>query len=251
MNANEAKSILLLYRPGTADAEDPQTAEALALAQRDPELTRWLEMQTARQRALHEKFRQITVPAGLMEQIISEHAASRRILPTRQKFRLALAVVVLLFGTFAVFWFPHRSADDTLAIYQNQMARVALSPYAMDLATNEPTPIRDYLAQNHAPADFILPAPLRQTALSGCAVENWQGVKVAMICFRTGKPLAPGTASDLWLFVVDRASVKNTEVGTVPQISKVNRLITATWVAGDRLYLLGLEGGESAIKQYL
>ena len=93
MNANEAKSILLLYRPGTADAEDPQIAEALALAQREPELTNWLDAQTARQRALREKFRQSTAPAGLMEQIISEHAANQRMFPARQKFRLALAVI--------------------------------------------------------------------------------------------------------------------------------------------------------------
>ena len=33
MNRDEAKNILLLYRPGTADAEDPQIAEALALAE--------------------------------------------------------------------------------------------------------------------------------------------------------------------------------------------------------------------------
>ena len=32
VNPNEAKTILLLYRPGTADAEDPQIAAALALA---------------------------------------------------------------------------------------------------------------------------------------------------------------------------------------------------------------------------
>ena len=251
MNANEAKSILLLYRPGTADTEDPQIAEALALAQRDPELTNWLDAQTARQRALREKFRQSAAPAGLMEQIISEHAANQRMFPARQKFRLALAVLLLLSGTLAVFWFSHRSPDDTLAIYQNQMARVALSPYPMDLATNDPAPIRAYLAENHAPADFVLPASLQQTAVSGCAVESWQGVKVAMICFRTGKPLAPGTANDLWLFVVDRASVKNIDAGTTPQIAKVNRLTTATWVQGDKLYLLGIEGEEPDIKQYL
>ena len=40
MNCDEAKTILLLYRPGTTDAEDAQTAEALALARSDPALAR-------------------------------------------------------------------------------------------------------------------------------------------------------------------------------------------------------------------
>jgi len=49
MNHNEAKDILLLYRPGTADVADPQIAEALALAQRDAELARWFGEHCARQ----------------------------------------------------------------------------------------------------------------------------------------------------------------------------------------------------------
>ena len=35
MNRDEAKTILLLYRPGTADAGDPEISAALALAKQD------------------------------------------------------------------------------------------------------------------------------------------------------------------------------------------------------------------------
>ena len=79
MNISEAKSILLLYRPGTADAEDPQMAEALSLVKVNPELAGWLETHCAAQEALRSKFSQITPPAGLREQIISEYEASKRI----------------------------------------------------------------------------------------------------------------------------------------------------------------------------
>ena len=72
MNVNEAKSILLLYRPGTAETEDPQIAEALELASSTPELTGWLVAHCACQSAISQKLRQITVPAGLKEQIISD-----------------------------------------------------------------------------------------------------------------------------------------------------------------------------------
>jgi len=156
-----------------------------------------------------------------------------------------------LLVALAVFWFPHRAPDDTLAIYQNQMAGVALRGYAMDLTTNDPAAVRAYLAQNHAPADFILSAKLKQAALTGCAVESWQGVKVSMICFHTGQTSAANEASDLWLFVVDRAAMKDAPAGASPQLSKVNRLITATWTQGDKLYLLGTAGDEQTIRQYL
>jgi len=251
VNRDEAKQILLLYRPGTADAEDPQIAEALALAKQDTELERWLEKHCECQAVLRAKIRQLAPPAGLKEQILSEHAAGRRRFSARQKFLWALAAVILLLGTLAVFWLPRSAEDNSLAIYQNRMARVALSPYGMDLLTNNPAPIRTYLAQRHAPADFVLPAPLQQAVLTGCAVEQWQGAMVTMICFRTGKPLPPGSASDLWLFVVDRAAVKDAPEGGQLRLAKVNLLITASWTQGGRLYFLGTEGEATALKQYL
>ena len=33
---------------------------------------------------------------------------------------------------------------------------------------------------------------LTKVAVTGCAIQSWQGAKVSMICFRTGKPLAAG-----------------------------------------------------------
>jgi hypothetical protein len=252
VNRDEAKAILLLYRHGTTDAEDPQIAEVLALARRDEVLANWLEMHCAKQVVLSEKLRQITVPAGLKEQIISEHAASQRIIPLwrRQTSLIPVAAIILLSCVLASVWLSNRGQDVALTVYQNEMVGIALRGYGMDLTTNDPVPIRAYLAQNHAPSDFILPEKLKQAALAGCAIEGWQDAKVTMICFRT-RQAASDVASDVWLFVVDRAAVKRLPETSVPQIAKVNRLITATWVEGDKLYFLGTLGDEQTIKQYL
>ncbi len=250
MNREEAKNILLLYRPETADAGDPQIAEALALAKQDPELARWLDEHCARQNALRAKFRQIEIPAGLKEQIISERAAQEKIIFWQRNFAPAAAMVMaIIIGLIilAPFWF-HSRADDTFAIYRSRMVNTALRGYAMDLATNNPAQIRVYLAQNHAPANFILPAALQQVAVTGCAIERWQGAKVSMICFHAGKPNAPG---DLWLFVIDRASVKDAPADASPQFSKVSQLITATWTQDGKLYLLGTEGDAQTIRRFL
>jgi len=249
VNLNEAKTILLLYRPGTADAEDPQIAEALALAKHEPELARWLADNSACQTALRGKFRQLTAPAGLKEQIISEQAARERVGYWRPRLALVAAVVVMLLGSLAIFSLPRAARDDTLAIYRNQMAGIALRGYSMDLATNDPAQIRTYLAQNHAPADFVLPDALQKAVLTGCAVEGWQTTKVSMICFHTGRPLPPNRTSDLWLFVVDRAALKDAPAAL--QVAVANRLLTATWTQGDKVYLLGIEGNETEIRQFL
>ncbi len=251
MNVDEARTILLLYRPGTADAEDPQIAEALALAKREPELARWLEEHCALQVAVRTRFRKISVPEGLKEQIISEQAIKERVGSWRPRLTLAAMAAVVLLVVMAAVWFPHRPADDTLAVYRSQMVSLALRGYGMDLVTNDPVQIRVYLAQNQAPSDYVLPATLRKTAVAGCAVEGWQKGKVSMICFHTGRPLPPNQSSDMWLFVVDRASVKDAPAAGEIRFVAVNRLATAVWAQGDKVYLLGTEGGDSAVRRFL
>jgi len=257
MNRDEAKSILLLYRHGTADAADPQIATALAFARQDEELARWLEMHCAKQVVLSEKLRRIAVPPGFKEQVLSEIPSDRKVVPVsfwKQPIGpLHLAAVLLLSALIAAGWFAvtRPVADRSLAAFKNLMTGIALSGYGMDLLTNDPVTIRTYLSKSKSPSDYVMPAALQKTALAGCAVELWQNGKVSMICFRTGKPLEPGMASDLWLFVADRTAVKDTSIGTAPAFSKVGRLITATWTSGDKIYLLGIEGDEQAIRQYL
>jgi hypothetical protein len=164
---------------------------------------------------------------------------------------LVAAAVVVALVVLTPLWFQHRGNEETFAIYRSRMADVALRGYTMDLATNNPAQVRAYLAQNHAPADYVLPAPLGKTAVTGCAIEGWQGAKVSMICFRTGKPLPPGEQSDLWLFVIDRSTVKNAPPMGSRQFVRVNKLMTVTWTQGDTLYVLGMEGDEQTLQQYL
>jgi hypothetical protein len=254
MSVAEAKTILLLYRPGTADVEDPQVVEALALAESSPELTAWLEAHGATQTALRGKFRQITPPAGLKEQIISEHAASKKTVSPRPRMQFTLAVVaVLVLGMLGILWYSTRLPlpENTLAFYKHDMVAWALRSYQMNVTTNALAPIRAFLDEKHAPADFNLPPGLQKAELVGCAEEPWQGANVSMICFRTGKPVPPGVPADLWLIVVDRASVKDAPNAVALDFAKVNRLITATWAEGDKLYFLGIAGSEGDLKQYL
>jgi hypothetical protein len=253
MNRDEAKDILLLHRPGTADADDPQIAEALALAKQDAQLARWLEEQSARQQSLRAKFRQITAPSGL-QQIISESAAFSSSSVRRRTFTAALAVAAIVVSLMILmpFWLPRRTApENMLANYKTQMASVMLRGYAMDTNTSDPKVVRAYLAKNQAPADYALPAGLQKVAVTGCAIEGWQNAKVSMICFRTGKSLPPGQQSDLWLFVVDRASLPDAPPPGPPQVASVDRLITAVWSQGDKVYFLGTEGESQAISQFL
>ena len=252
MNRDEAKNILRLYRPSGADAEDPQIAEALALAAQDSELARWLEDHAARQRAVRQKLRQIKAPAGLLEQIVSEQRARERAGFWRRQAMLlaAAAMVAVLIGL--PFWLrPSLKPGVGFATYQTQMAAIALRDYAMDVTSNDAGQIRQYLAQHQAPADYVLPAGLQSAALAGCALENWQGKNISMICFRTGRPLVNGQQVDLWLFVIDQAALADPPAAGAPQFKQISRLATATWNANGKVYLLGTTAEATVLNQFL
>ena len=251
MNRDEARTILLLYRPGTADARDPDIAAALALARGDRELTGWLAAHGARQEQLRAGFRQIAAPAGLKEQIITEQAARGRPAFRRPVALLLAAAAAAVLFVLAPLWLQYQSREDVYPNYRNRMAGIALRVYKMDLETNDLKAVRAFLAQRQAPADYALPPALEKAAVAGCAVESWQGAKVSMICFRTGRPLRPGEESDLWLFVIDRSRVKRAPSADAREFAQISRLQTVSWTVGDKLYLLGTTGDEAALRQYL
>ncbi len=252
MNRDEAEKLLRRYRPGTSDAEDPQIAEALALAGSDPELGRWLAKQGAQQDRVRQQFRKITAPAGLRAQIISEHRARRNLIFWRRPSILLAAAAALAVLIGLPFWLrPHPPEGAGFAVYQRQMAALALRGYGMDVITNDPVPIRAYLAQNQAPADYRLPAALQQAGLAGCAIENWQGTKISMLCFRTGRPLSNGALSDLWLFVIDETALRGAPAGPSPQFTKISRLTAAVWRQDGKLYLLATTADEPTLRRFL
>jgi hypothetical protein len=92
MNTNEAKEKLLLYR-GPIDDADPQFAEALAYARRDPELSEWLREQTNCYDAIRSKLRGIEPPDDFDEKIIRNRPIPfRRNWP--QILKLAAAIII-------------------------------------------------------------------------------------------------------------------------------------------------------------
>ena len=248
MNQAEARSILQLYRPGTDDANDPQIAEALALARQNPELARWLEAHCVRQLALRDKFRQITIPPGLKEQITSEQAAWQRAKAVKRRLAAFAAAVSVLILLLEIPWHRNSPPEDTLEVFQHHMMGVALRGYGMDLTTNDLPQIRSFLAKKQAPADFQLSDALKHTTINGCAIETWQGAKVTMVCFHTPKT---ADQNNLWLFVADQGAIKTENLSSSPTVQTIHRLITATWIKDGKLYLLGAEGNEADLRPYL
>ena len=249
MNCEQAKRILLLYRPGHVGDGDPEFAEALALLERDEELRRWFEAQRAVQDEIRRAFRNISPPDALKEQIISERPWHTR--PVTARHLMAMAVVALVLFAGGWWWSGLEPREDnSFTGYRSRMVGTALRAYGMQLATNDLASIRLFLKQQGAPGDFESPAGLVEATGTGCLTVPWRGSKVSMICFKTGRPLPPGQASDVWFFVIAHAVVPDAPTGA-PQIATVNEVITASWTRAGKTYVLAVAGDEPLLRKFL
>ncbi len=252
MNSYQAKEILTLYRPGTADSDDPDFSDALTQAKRDPQLGRWLEEHCARYESTRAKFRQIAVPAGLKEQIISErkvHTTTQ----VRRKVVLAVATFAAAVALGVVISTLHLGPREDLTFtgFRNRMAKtVARGDYPpMDLETNDLAAIRRFLAQNQR-GDYALPKTLEKVPSTGCALLKWQSNPVAMICFNSGQT-KDTKRPNLFLFIVAAAQVPGAPDSEKPKYDQLDDLTTATWTRGDKTYILGTLEGKRLLETVL
>ena len=242
MNIHEARQILLLYRPGTADAEDPQMREAIELAGRDPELARWFQEHCAFQEGMRAKFRQIEIPPHLRAALLSVEKIIPMPLWYRRPVWLAAAAVVLFIG-LAGAWLALKTPDP-FSQFRNQMVARAMVEYRMDMETNDMSQLRKFMAANGAPADYEVTKGLARLELSGGVLVNWQSSPVAMLCFNRGDKKM------VFLFVLNRAAIKEVPSET-PQSIKVQELFTVSWSRGDKTYILAGPPESDFVKKYL
>ena len=250
MNRNEAKETLMLYRPGSADAEDPDFREALQWCEQDAELRHWFDEHCAVYLAMRKKFREVTPPEGLKEQIVAERKV--RTAPAWRRPAILLASVAAVAVLTGIVFLSLPSREDTsYAVYRSRMTQIARTGYGMDLATNDLNQIRTFLAKNGAPADYDIPAALRGATPTGCAIETWLGAKVSMICFHSGRPLPPNQSSDLWLFIARKGTIAKSPTDAAPAFASVNGATSANWSSDNSVYTLVTDGDEELLRKYL
>jgi uncharacterized membrane protein YbaN (DUF454 family) len=246
MDSQQAKDILMRYRPGAPDATDAELAAALEQAGRDPHLGRWFEQHRAFQAAVRDRLKQLPVPADLKQTILAGYErASVIVWWQRPVYRtLAAAAAVILLAALIHFRTEPRE-DKSFAAFRDRVVRTAQRGYVMDLTTTNLSEIRNYLAQHNGHADYTLPPALEKLPGDGCAVLRWQNKIVSMVCFDLGDH------NDLYLFVAKRADLPNAPSTSGPQFARIEKLSAASWNQGDDVYVLAGTGNEQFIRNYL
>lgn len=256
MNPERAQEILHAYRLGEPAPAGSELAEALALAERDPALARWLEDELRFDRALRQKLRAAPAPAGLRRQIL---AAGRKIVPLRPWWRrpatLALAASVVAALGLGALWLrppggasrPAVAAQDggglELAATRKELAAFLTEfRYQLQTQSDQLPELRRFLRTRGGQAEADVPAALARLATYGCQVFDVQGTKVTLICFRSGE------LGYVHLFVFDAADVRDAPGGT-PELATAGDWTTASWRQGGRVYAFFARGTPAQVKQ--
>ena len=209
MTRGNIKEILLLYRPGTRDAEDPQVAGAIELAKHDPELGRWFgQYQIARQKVL-------LPPPDFWQ---------------RPVWLAVGAALVLFVFCVATVWLQPR-VPDRFGNYRDMMVSKAIRGYVMEWETTNMRQLRELIAARVAPANYELTKGLQHLQLAGGAVFPWRSNPVTMVCFRRSD------RQMVFLFVMRSAAVKDPPPPN-PVRARVSDILTASWTHGDMTFLL-------------
>ena len=217
---------------------DPGVVAALEQAQRDPELQRWWEQQRTFNNEVRENMRRMPVPRSLPGRI----RAGKKIVslpwwraPVAWSAAAAIALLITFFATRS-----RSPGEDSFQVFRSRMVGNVLRQYAMTIETNDMSPIRQHLAANNAPADYVLPGNLARLPVMGAGLLSWRDRRVSMVCLDSG---AQGT---VFLFVVDGSSVKNPPAQR--EYTPVNSLTTASWTEGGKAYVLAGSGGQEWLR---
>jgi len=244
MTEQEARLVLQSYRPGVDDRDDPQFAEALREAERNPQLAEWLEDEQRLDRAIATKLGELPEPLGLKTRILAIHQQPQKTSSSWSMAAILAGVAALLFLCAQVIsLFRTTSATDTATVsnYATEMVSFVRMPPPLDMMTENLGALKDWLTRQETPP-INIPDNLRALRPVGCRLLSFRGHNVALICFRCD----PNHLAHL--FTVDRAALPQVRAGQPPVFSTAGEWTTASWAEGNRVYLIAVQGDQEVVK---
>lgn len=247
MNNQEAKFILGTYRPDGRDAGDPMFTEALAHAERDPELRTWLEQQRKFDTSVAAKLKDIAPPAELRAAIFAGVRASR---PRRQWWArpmwLAAAAAVAVLAVVSV---SLRQSLGTPTVAR--LATFAMNDLAKahDGHVGHPPELEGLQAQ-------LASAKLPLTAPGGVAIDlddlrrkNCRSVKVAgrevfEICFQRD-------GNWFHLYAARRSDFSSAAADAKSLLASTDDYAATAWSDSQNVYALVTRAGKEALRRVI
>ena len=245
MNNEEAKVLLHAYHFDAGDPDDPRMAEALEQTRRDPGLLAWFNQQRALDTAVCDKLQQVRVPTGLAEMILAGRKARIESRRNRHLMPLALAASIVFLISLAVPVAGRFKPPATeFAALRADMAQFLREFPRLDVATDRLPEVREWLSQQHPLVEARIPKGLERFPSIGCRTVEWQGRKLALVCF-----MVEGQV--VHLFVMPRNTFPDAGNSAAPLLAKVGSQNTAGWVSRDNQYLLVTHADPALLQKLL
>jgi hypothetical protein len=244
MNAEEARLILQCRRPCGRDDHDAAIREALDYAASDPAFMESVQQEAALDAAICNCVRNIEPPPDLKQKILVGLKVTRVRRWWQRPGWLGVAACVAVAAPLTVRFWPENTPAPTpvfasiftLPDFRGAtMQKLNAGPDVKSMASMDD--VRTYLAMNSCHCSAV-PENLCTCPGGpvGCAVFEWNGQNVTLICFDAGK------IGEVHLFTVDASALKDRPGGPIYEVT--NGWRTCSWISGDRLLLLA--GSEKA-----
>lgn len=252
MDRHHAQQILLTYRLGEHAPPGSELAEALALAEKDPELAEWLEAQLRYDRRLRSALRSVTPPAGLQQAILRGRPPTPSLWRRSAPRLLAMAAAgAVLLGIWAV---SNRGARGPVNVpspvattralpFRDQMVElIAQGRYSLQAQSGSLTELRSFLRRNGGAHDVSVSPALAALSTYGCQVLAFDGRRTTLICFTSPR------LGFVHLFVVDSPTEG---VGSQPTLAQFGNWNTATWSSGSKTFVVCAQASDSDLRALL
>lgn len=248
MDKQEAKLILQSYRSNGRDANDPAFAEALVMAQNDPELREWFAQEQARDGAICNRLKDSPIPTDLKNAILSGLRTEANIVrPESTWWRSPAlawaAVIAIIFVAAFLIQEKHPGTGQlALADYRITMRSNLETLNGFDLPKPEPVEIKTWLREQGVFGDVTIPDKLTDKQSMGCKLFKYKDAQSALICFQLPN------MEMVHLFVINKSTFSESAAGDAADFTKCGDWDTCTWEQGENLYLLLGKVGNTTLK---
>ncbi|HEY3754520.1 MAG TPA: hypothetical protein VGL42_00060 [Opitutaceae bacterium] len=244
MNNEEAKFILSGYRPGGSDAQDPAFTEALAQAERDPELKRWFERSCTFDAKIAASLKSVAPPEGLREAILAGGRVSFGRTPSQSHWTrwLAMAAVLVIGIGLAGLWQHNRHRGES----ESALARFALADVNRGGHIGDPdSASRAALEADTGPLDSsALPVDFARMEKDGCRTLHLGGRRVIEVCFARSGIM-------YHLYFMQRASDDVPNSKELPAQWESEGAAAAAWTTSQYIVALATHGPAAALQRLL
>jgi hypothetical protein len=250
MNRETAKELLSTYLQSSGMEFDPHIQEALALAESDPELQEWLQLQSENDPAIREALEQVPVPDGLEDTLLEIVRKEAPAAPSPRRFRPMVwgigvaAALVLGAGLFLklrssedfIQGIQHTitgTSPDDFTDFRDGMAYYIRNVYfQLDHLTTDLGSIEQWLGDNEAPVYEGLPEGLTALVPIGCKQLSWKEQNVSLVCFHTA------AGKIVHLFILEREGFDPARFEDIGSVATSHALETGGWTTDGSVYLL-------------